>query len=159
MKKGSRPAWSHFLGGLLLLHFIPDAHSTSRIYSTLEQLIERSDGIAVVTVGEADDATASRPFHDARTAKIQQVLKGQLVEPLVIQHGSGHDDVLFQQGAGEYLVFLKRKGSLFVPADGWPSSKFVSDGKVRGWSNSHRWEEKSSPLTNVIAEIRRFTGH
>jgi hypothetical protein len=159
MRKGSRPAWNLFLGGLLLFHLIPDAHSTSRIYSTLEQLINRSDGIAVVTVGEADDATASRPFHDARTAKIQQILKGELSEPLVIQHGSGHDDVLFQQGAGEYLVFLKRKDSLFVPTDGWPSSKFVSGGQVQGWSNSHRWEEKPSPLTGVIAEIRSFIGH
>lgn len=159
MRKGSRPAWRLFLGGLLLLCFIPDAHSTSRIYSTLEKLIERSDAIALVTVGEADDATARRPFQRARTAKVQQIVKGERTETLVIQHGSGLDDALFQQGPGEYLVFLKRKDTLFVPTDGWPSSKFVSDEKVQGWSDSHRWDEKASPLPEVIAEIRSLSGH
>jgi hypothetical protein len=157
MGKGSRLARSFFLGVLLLLHLMPDARSTSRIYSTIEQLINRSDVIALVTVGATGDENPRRPFHDARAAKVQQILKGELSEPLVIQHGSGRDDTLFQQGPGEYLVFLKRRDSLLVPTDGWPSSKFVSEGMVQGWCDSQRHDGPSAPLSRVVAEIESGT--
>jgi hypothetical protein len=67
---------------------------------------------------------------------------------------SGLDDCLFQQGSGDYLVFLKRQGDKYIPTDGWPSSKKISDKKVSGWSDMHQFEKDYEDLQTAIEYIK-----
>lgn len=134
-------------------------HATSRIYSTIDQLITSSDVIAVVSIEKSNDASMikrskTQPFGLASSARIQSMIKGNISEPILINHMSGRDDCLFQQGSGEYLVFLKRQGDKYVPTDGWPSSKHIVDKQVEGWSDMHRFGKEFERLQTVIEYIK-----
>ena len=144
---------------LISLFFVPPAFATSRVYSTIDQLITSSDLIAVVMIKEPNEAsrierTKEQPFGFANSAQILRQIKGDIAKPLVIHHMSGLDDCLFQQGPGEYLVFLKQKGDKFIPTDGWPSSKQIVDKKVSGWSDMQRFGKEVEQLETVIEYIK-----
>ncbi len=144
---------------LSLLAFTPLALATSRIYSTIDQIIASSDIIAVITVDKSNQEsrimrTKTQPFGYATAARIQKIIKGNISEPFLIHHASARDDSLFQQGTGDYLVFLKRQDDKFVPTDGWPSSKQILEKKVSGWSDMHRFGKEFEHLETVIEYIK-----
>jgi len=137
----------------------PIVLATSRIYSTLDQLIAASDAIAVVVIDRPNEESIIKrskmqPFGYASAVRIQKTIKGHLSETLLIHHMSGLDDCLFQQGPGEYLVFLKRKDDKYIPCDGWPSSKPIQKGYVIGWSDSQSWSAQDS-LENALKQIQQ----
>jgi hypothetical protein len=142
-----------------LVSLMPLALATSRIYSTIDQLIASSDIIAVVTVDKSNEESLikrskSQPFGFASSARIQNTIKGNISDPFLIHHMSGLDDCLFQQGPGDYLVFLRRQGDKYIPSDGWPSSKRIVEKQVAGWSDMRRFEKDSVLLQTVIEYIK-----
>ncbi len=144
----------------LLFHFAiaSSALATSRIYSGIDQLISTSDVIALVSIDESNEESMMKrskipPFGVPSPVRILKALKGEVSGTVVIHHMFGLDDSLFQQGPGEYLVFLKRKGKQYVPTDGWPSSKHIVDQQVAGWSDRHRFGEDFARLQTVIEYI------
>lgn len=144
---------------LAILALNPLVLATSRIYSTLDQLTASSDAIAVVLIDKPNEESTikrskTQPFGYATAAGIQKIIKGSISGPLLIHHMSGLDDCLFQQGPGEYLVFLKRQDDKYVPTDGWPSSKPIREGYVIGWSDSQSWSVKDS-LENALKQIQQ----
>ena len=144
---------------LVAVSLSPIALATSRIYSTIDQLIVSSDIVAIVTIEKTNEESMvkrskTQPFGFANSARIQKIIKGSISEPFLIHHMSGRDDCLFQQGSGEYLVFLKQQGDKYIPTDGWPSSKQISDQKVSGWSDMHRFGKDYEQLQTVIEYIK-----
>lgn len=140
-----------------LLAFQAAAHATSRSYPKLDQYIADSDAIALVEIAKPNEESAvtrskEQPFGFASEAKALRTLKGELPKSFLIHHMSSLDDCLFQQGPGDYLVFIKRRGELYVPTDAWPSSKPIKDGYVIGWSDSQSWSVKHS-LDEVVKRI------
>ena len=125
--------------------------AASLVYGTLDQFIASSDLIALVLVGEGklDFPSAKSTSGRQTQAKIIRVFKGEAGEEILIRHSISLDDSLFQQGAGQYLVFLRCDKDLFIPTKGWPSSKPLRGQDVLGWSDSHSWQE-SKPLDQVI---------
>lgn len=144
---------------LAIVALTPITLATSRIYSTIDQLIASSDVIAVVTVDKSNEESMikrskTQPFGFASSARIQNTIKGDISEPFLIHHMSALDDCLFQQGSGDYLVFLKRQGDKYVPTDGWPSSKQITGKKVSGWSDMHRFGKDYEELQTAIEYIK-----
>ncbi len=146
---------------LLAIAITPIASATSRIYPKLDQYVAASDVIAIVTVKKTNkesiiNRTETQPYGYRTTALVQKTFKGDVSGSLSISHMSTLDDALFQQGPGDYLVFLKRQDDHYVPADGWPSSKPIKDGFVIGWSDSQSWSVKHA-LQEVEEWLRQET--
>lgn len=144
---------------LVLLLGIPSVLATSRIYGPIDQLITRSDFIAVVVVDKSNQDSMVKPqvaqgFECASQARVETVIKGDPVESVLIHHMSGRDDALFQQGPGSYLVFLNKHNDVYFPTDGWPSSKNIVNKQVAGWSDIHRFNEDYENLETAIEYIK-----
>jgi len=135
------------------------SRTASRSYLSLERLISDSDVVAIVEVSDPGGGTPElkrekfAPGPRAASARVSQAMKGKPPGVVSIFHATGRDDALFQQGPGQYLVFLRKADDGYIPTDGWPSSKPIRDGYVVGWSDSHSWSVKDS-LADAVAKIR-----
>jgi hypothetical protein len=143
------------------------AMATTRIYQSLEKLAASSTAIAVVHVSMESDAAIRRtaeemraitPYRYATGAKVVETLKGRLPSQITVFHMSGRDDCLFQQGSGDYLVFLTLRKDRLIPTDGWPSSKFIKDDRVTGWNGAHSWNAAPVALDRVLLDLKKFIG-
>lgn len=141
-----------------------DVSGTSRIYQPLNKFIEASDVIAVVETREVEqrkmqDSSGNSEYSYTTEVVVKQVLKGEVSETLRVFHGKERDDVLFQQEAGLYLVFLTKNADGYTPFDGWPSSKHIKEEKVFGWKHHpYYWQDAGTPLQRVIEEINKTLG-
>jgi len=145
------------LAVLILLNFTEFTQADHQDI-TLNQLIVSSDIIAVVTIGKPNqECINKRPkaqhFSYATPAKSVNSIKGYAPETLLIFHGSSFEDQLFENGIGNYLVFLKWKRDKWVPTDAGNSSKYIKQGKVLGWSSSHQ-PEAVEQLQTAIEYIK-----
>ena len=142
---------------LILLNFIKVTQADHQDI-TLDQLIVSSDIIAVVTIDKPNKECINKQpkpqhFSYATPAKSLSSIKKYAGESLLIFHGSSFEDQLFENGIGDYLVFLKWKRDKWIPTDAGNSSKYIKQGKVSGWSSSHR-PEAVEQLQTAIEYIK-----
>jgi hypothetical protein len=141
------------------------AMATTRIYQSLEELTASSTAIAIVQVSDESDTAIRRsaeemraisPYRFATSAKVVKALKGKLPSEITVFHMRGLNDCLFQQGSGDYLVFLTLRKDRLTPTDGWPSSKFIKEDHVTGWNETHSWNAAPVARDRVILDLKKF---
>jgi hypothetical protein len=144
-------------------------HANQRIFSRMDEFVRKADAIALVEVG-ANDLEPNRfpapirspeelrdyarSYQTMTRAAVKQSLKGDLPKTIDVFHAKELDDHLFQQGAGLYLVFLKRTAAGLVPFEGWPSSKPIKNNMVLGWErHPYYGPDFGAPLGQVLEKI------
>jgi hypothetical protein len=135
---------------------------------TADEMIRKAAFIAVVDIDQSESGKfkgeiiypygekANRPggFSRRTSARTITSIKGSVPSTFFIYDRSGRWDVLFQQGPGRYIVFLRGDRPFLTGVNGWFSSRLIKDDQVE-------WAEFASPsqfkkvsLGAIIAQIK-----
>ena len=134
---------------IIFLSFIAYSKADSVIYLPSDSMAQKSDAIAIVTVGlpergkfignrmfPMDSKATRKTFYRRSAADVDEIIKGKLPQKIFVFDSSGHWDVLFQEGPGKYLLFLRGKPDFMTGTNGWFSSRFIKDSSVY-WAIPH----------------------
>ena len=142
-----------------LLAIMPEAIAKA-YYATEEEMIERSEAIAIVDITNVENKmTRSKPFNyrQIADANVLQVFKGSLPQNLKLH---GMEDFICAQvnfSPGRYLVFLNRDGDLWAGSNWYLSARPIKDNLVEWYNPSGEYRELLwQPLDKVVERVQKF---
>ena len=150
----------HLLTLALLLFAFGHHVSAKAYFETKEQMIERAEVIAIITVSDvrdSDDKGQTWIYRKSATARTETVLKGSLPDEFRIH---GNETFICAQCPlieGRQLVFLKKDKDLWTGSN-WHLSFRPITGSDVAWykSDEDRYNMAPTPLEKVLAEIKEI---
>ncbi|NOY00410.1 MAG: hypothetical protein GXP30_11845 [Verrucomicrobia bacterium] len=127
-------------------------------FQTKEEMIERAQAIAIVSIGEVEPVEKQGKhwtYRQRAKVKVKSVLKGKLSDEFVLY---GLETFICAQcslSEGSFIVFLKKDGELWTGANWHLSLRKINKGTVEWYvANDNRYKMASASLEKVIKEIR-----
>ena len=131
-------------------------------FQTKEEMVERSQAIAVVSIGEVEPVEKQGnhvTYLQRAKVQVKSVLKGKLPDEFIMY---GLENFICAQCAlneGSFIVFLKKDGDLWTGSNWHFSLRKINNGTVDWYvSNENRYEMAPAPLKKVIKEIKALAG-
>lgn len=130
-------------------------------FQTKEEMIERAQAIAVVSIGEVEPIEKQgKHWNYRQRAKVlvKSVLKGELPDEFVLYGAETFICAQCSLDTGSYIVFLKKDGDIWTGSNWHLSLRKIHKDTVDWYAtNDKRYEMAPVPLEKVIKEIKSLT--
>lgn len=127
-------------------------------FQTKEEMIERAEAIAIVSIGEVESVEQQGKHWTYRQRSkvwVKSVLKGKLPDEFVLYGAETFICAQCSLDTGSFIVFLKKDGDLWTGSNWHLSLRKINKDKVDWYvANDNRYEIAPAPLEKVIKEIK-----
>lgn len=148
----------HLLTAFLLLMALCHAAHAKAYFQTKDEMIEKADVVAVITIGKIDEADTKGKtwtYRQSATAKTESVLKGKLPAEFTLHGAETFICAQCPLAKGRYIAFLKKDGELWTGSNWHLSLRPIKNDRVEWYvANDNRYEMQPTPLADVLAEIK-----
>lgn len=144
------------LFSVILCFVLPLVAFGKAAYWGKTEMINRSEIIAVVTILKVEPTKKKRDgwtYSEAASAKVEQVLKGDLPPKVVLYGGEDFICAQVHYKPGRHLVFLRHDKDLIIGVNWHLGVREIKNGKLEWFIDDKSLELKSAALSNVLAEV------
>lgn len=141
---------------LALLSFTAPRAFSKAYYAGENEMIFRSEVIAVVDISKVESAKLKREhwtYSEVADATVEQPLKGTLEKQVQLYGGEDFICAQVHFQPGRFLVFLKRDGELLVGSNWHLSIRPIKNGKVEWYTPGESMSLSWQPLPEVLQRI------
>lgn len=131
-------------------------------FQTKEEMIERAQAIALVSIGEVEPVEKQGKhwtYRQRAKVQVKSVLKGKLPDEFVLYGAETFICAQCSLSEGSFIVFLKKDGDLWRGSNWQLSLRKINQDKVDWYvANDNRYEMVPTPLEKVVKEIKALGG-
>ena len=131
---------------------------TKAYFQTKEEMIERAQAIAIISVGAVEPVEKKGKhwtYRQRAKVQVESVLKGELPDEFVLYGSETFICAQCSLNPGSYISFLKKDGNLWAGSNWQLSLRKINKDAVDWYvANDKRYEMAPTPLEEVVREIK-----
>lgn len=147
----------------LVVLFTTNQFALAKAYfSTLKEMVEKSDSIAIANLGpvkEINDKGKTFDYSKEVQATVLETFKGSLPKQIVIKGGENFICAQVRLIEGKCLLFLSKESDYFKGANWQNSCTLIKGNKVHWYKNvEERFPQEDVELEKAIKDVKSLVG-
>jgi hypothetical protein len=145
---------------ILLVMSFPLLANAKAAYWGKTEMIRRSEIIAIVNISVVEPTSIKGKgwtYSEVASATVERVLKGKLPEEVKLYGGENFICAQVRYKPGRHLVFLRKDENLLTGVNWHLGVRKIEKEDVQWLVDGRLFEFKSTPLSDVLAEIEAAT--